>query len=142
MGIQLGILLSFSINIWLEVKVPDSVNIDRFFLILAIFMVVSTILIFLFADEDEKKAQYFPETVIITSYSKSAFLLILSKNSIFYLEKISEYIQREYPSVPHTRQFNTSIQYKFISSTCHFNKNPLVPHKCVSSTQHIMLISY
>ena len=87
LGIQLGILLSFSIYISLEVKFPDSVNIDRFFLILGIFMVVSTILIVLFADEDEKNAEYFPETVIITLLFKERFFVYKKAKMYFLFEK-------------------------------------------------------
>ena len=45
-------------------------------------MVVSTILIILFADEDEKNAEYFPETVIITLF-KECFLCIKRQKIIF-----------------------------------------------------------
>ena len=58
-GIQVGVLLGFSVYIKLEHAFPHIITLERFFLFLAAIFLVSTILILIFADEGQGSATLF-----------------------------------------------------------------------------------
>ena len=78
-GIQVGVLLGFSVYIKLEHAFPHIITLERFFLFLAAIFLVSTILILIFADEGQGSATFFRNIISETSMICRPYLRVKQK---------------------------------------------------------------